>query len=655
MDLSLYYQNNEPSKALEISVKAIHYAEKTGNKKKLARIYNNRGIYYSILGDFKNSLAAFQKANSISNEINDKPGISQSLNNIGIYYFNQGEFLKALKYYTESAKMDEAIGDEDGMLNSYNNIGIIYKELGRYKDAEYYYSKALKLADRKKNPAELSMIYSNLGLLEWQKKNLTKASEYFLMCLTLDKQINDSLGIAKDYGNIGIIYYEEQNYDEALKYHLKAIPIYEKVGDQSGITLFTTNLGSIYEKMNQLDKAEIYSLKGAELAKQNGLKDYLRISYTALSDIYKKRGDYKKALEYKVYAVEVKDSLLNEETSRQVSELQAKYETEKKEKEIELLNKQKILQQTELDKKSAEAKSQNTQRNALIGGIAFVLLLAGVSFKSFRDKKRDNALLEIKNHIIEEKNKDITDSINYARQIQHAILPFEERINRVLNDYFILFKPKDIVSGDFYWFLEKENYIYMAVVDCTGHGVPGAFMSMIGSSVLGHVVSDKNILQPDLILNEVHKDIRKSLKQQETNNRDGMDIALIAYDKKNNTLEFAGAMLPLYIIQNGELKIVKGDKLPIGGIQTEEDRIFTKHSFDITENTTVYLSSDGYADQFGGEKGKKFMGTRFRELLLTNYTKPLNTQKETLNQAFESWKAAHEQVDDVTVIGIKFS
>jgi serine phosphatase RsbU (regulator of sigma subunit) len=551
--------------------------------------------------------------------------------------------------------MDEAIGDEDGMLNSYNNIGIIYKELGRHKDAEYYYSKALKLADRKKDPAELSMIYSNLGLLEWQKKNLSKASEYFLMCLTLDKQINDSLGMAKDYGNIGIIYYEEQNYHEALKYHLKAIPIYEKVGDQSGITLFTTNLGSIYEKMNQLDKAEIYSLKGAELAKQNGLKDYLRISYTALSDIYKKRGDYKKALEYKVYAVEVKDSLLNEETSRQVSELQAKYETEKKEKEIELLNKQKILQQTELDKKSAEAKSQNMQRNALIGGIAFVLLLAGVSFKSFRDKKRDNALLEIKNHIIEEKNKDITDSINYARQIQHAILPFEDRINRVLNDYFILFKPKDIVSGDFYWFLEKENCIYMAVVDCTGHGVPGAFMSMIGSSVLGHVVSDKNILQPDLILNEVHKDIRKSLKQQETNNRDGMDIALIAYDKKNNKLEFAGAMLPLYIIQNGELKIVKGDKLPIGGIQTEENRVFTKHTFDITEKTSVYLSSDGYADQFGGEKGKKFMGTRFRELLMTNHTKPLNVQKEALDLAFESWRAAHEQVDDVTVIGIKFS
>ncbi|TAE75577.1 MAG: hypothetical protein EAZ85_01940 [Bacteroidetes bacterium] len=255
-----------------------------------------------------------------------------------------------------------------------------------------------------------------------------------------------------------------------------------------------------------------------------------------------------------------------------------------------------------------------------------------------------------------EKEKHILQSINYAQRIQEAMLPFLERIEQSLDkeNFFILYKPRNIVSGDFYFFEQIGHKIVIIAADCTGHGVPGALMSMIGINILEEIIISLKITQPDIILNQLHKKIQYALKQQETQNKDGMDIAVCVIDKTKKTIEYAGANNSIYVIQEGVLQDHKADKFAIGGHQTEIERIFTKHSIDISKPTMLYLFSDGYQDQFGGIENRKFMKKRFRELLSSIYTKPLDLQKIILDDTLKDWQMnTYEQTDDILVMGIK--
>lgn len=270
--------------------------------------------------------------------------------------------------------------------------------------------------------------------------------------------------------------------------------------------------------------------------------------------------------------------------------------------------------------------------------------------------KKEKEKVEEQHAIIAEKNKDITDSILYAQKIQASILPSEREISTVFNEYFILYKPRDIVSGDFYWFTKYNNKAYIAAVDCTGHGVPGAFMSMIGFSQLNQIVSEAHIQMPSEILNILNIGVKHALKQSggegEQTSKDGMELALICYDKEKNIIEYSGANRPLYLFRNNELQEIKADKIPIGGSDIEGT--FTNHEIQIQKGDTLYIFSDGYPDQFGGENGKKFMTKRFKEKLSEILSFPMQEQKEKLNQVFEDWRGRLEQVDDVMVIGIRF-
>lgn len=253
------------------------------------------------------------------------------------------------------------------------------------------------------------------------------------------------------------------------------------------------------------------------------------------------------------------------------------------------------------------------------------------------------------------KNQEVISSINYAQRIQNAMLPQPEEIKTILPHSFVLFKPKDIVSGDFYWLIKKENKIIVAVVDCTGHGVPGAFMSMIGNDLLNEIVGFRGITKPDLILNALHRGVRQVLRQEETQNNDGMDMSICVIDTQSGILEYAGAKSPLVYIQQGHLSFIRGDKLPIGGSQGPSTREYTKRILQIQEGDVLYLFSDGFADQFGGPNQKKFMIKHFRELLHSIHEKPIHQQKEILNKVLEDWKGKEKQVDDILVLGIKFT
>jgi serine phosphatase RsbU (regulator of sigma subunit) len=264
--------------------------------------------------------------------------------------------------------------------------------------------------------------------------------------------------------------------------------------------------------------------------------------------------------------------------------------------------------------------------------------------------------IEAQNEDIRRTNDKMTASINYARRIQQAMLPDRTAIQAVLPDSFILFRPRDIVSGDFYWFLEKDGKIFIAAVDCTGHGVPGAFMSMIGNDFLNEIVSLLDIEAPDLILNELHKHVRKALKQAETDNRDGMDVALCVIDPQRRVLEYAGAKNPLIYIRHDQPQIVhhiKGDKVPIGGMQKEDDRCFTKHVIPIESTTSFYIFTDGLQDQFGGNQGMKYTINRIKKFFAEHCQLPMEQQRRELRSEMMDWMQNERQIDDILVIGFK--
>ncbi|MES2761736.1 MAG: GAF domain-containing protein [Bacteroidota bacterium] len=256
--------------------------------------------------------------------------------------------------------------------------------------------------------------------------------------------------------------------------------------------------------------------------------------------------------------------------------------------------------------------------------------------------------------IIEETNKHITDSIKYAKRIQEAFLPTENMVNALLKNAFVLYKPKDIVSGDFYWTEKKGNKILFAVVDCTGHGVPGAFMSIIGFNALNQIVNEYNYTKPSEILTQLNKSISTTLSQkvEDSKIRDGMDVALCSLDLENLTLEFAGAFSPLFILRDGEVLKTKGDKHPIGNFVGAEDYEFTNHTIQLMPQDRIYIFSDGFVDQFGGEGGKKLKYNAFRNLLTDHHLKSMHEQKDAINAFFETWRAGYEQIDDVCMIGV---
>ncbi len=302
-------------------------------------------------------------------------------------------------------------------------------------------------------------------------------------------------------------------------------------------------------------------------------------------------------------------------------------------------------------------------KTKLFYGLCAFLIIGGFwAFLKYRTSAitRENKILEEKveerTHELAQKNKDITSSIQYAKRIQLAILPPLEQIYKYFPDSFILYKPKDIVSGDFYWFGVKDGKKIIAAVDCTGHGVPGAFMSMIGHNLLNQIISENGTTHPDQILNALHRGVQAALKQGSNvvDTSDGMDVAICCVDSENTTLEYAGAYRPLFVVNKDKFNKIDADKNPIGGSQLDADRLFKSHTIKLQKGDTVYMASDGYADQFGGEKGKKFMVKRFNELLLAMQSESMHDQQKTLDSTFENWRGAHQQIDDILVIGIRF-
>jgi len=389
---------------------------------------------------------------------------------------------------------------------------------------------------------------------------------------------------------------------------------------------------------------------------------------------YNKLKQFDNAMKYALIFIETKKHMFNEEKIKAITEMEKKYQAEKKQLEIEKMEKQKLLDNQIIKLQNEENKKQRIIILSTIIGLCLVVFSLIILIRMFSIKKKANKLLNDKNEeisaqrdeiaaqrdlaaqqrdLITEQKQDITESIQYAYRIQSAAIPPVEILQDILTDYFIFYKPRDIVSGDFYWISEQDHKLIIIAADCTGHGVPGAFMSMLGIAFLNEIVNKENITKPSEILSKLRQNIIKALQQsgKDGEQRDGMDVAAITIDLRKNILEFAGANNPLYLIRNEELIEKKGSKMPVSIHRNMSD--YENHIIKVDKKDTIYIFSDGYPDQFGGPNGKKFKYKPFKELLVSIQNQPMKIQNQLLEENFESWKGNLEQIDDVLVIGVK--
>jgi serine phosphatase RsbU (regulator of sigma subunit) len=402
------------------------------------------------------------------------------------------------------------------------------------------------------------------------------------------------LGIASTYEEMGELAKAYEYYGEGMRDSDKRCALQCELG-----------IGRIYCLQGETLKAEEVLTNALLIAKDLSANGLIADIYLALSTLYETLNNPGKAFEtYKLYQ-KAKEEVLNEEAKNRLKNIEISYAIEKSEREKEIFR------------------------------------LRNVELKAAYD-------------IIDEKNKEITSSINYARYIQEAILPQPQEVTWLASRMFILYIPKDIVSGDFYWFTEKDGKTIVVAADCTGHGVPGALMSMLGISLLEEIVNKRGIVNADEILNNLRVEVIRSLKQEgvDSKSKDGMDISLVVIDNAKSVAQFAGAYNSLYLVRNGELMEYKADKMPIA-IHHKMDSLFTNHSFELKTNDMLYICSDGFQDQFGGSEGKKFMTKNLKSLFSEVSLLPIESQKEELLKQYQSWKGDYEQVDDVVVVGIK--
>lgn len=645
LELTDYYRTNDTSKALVYANRALNLSKDLNFTKGIAQSYFQFGKMTEDKAKYGQSIIYLNRAMKSYKEVNDLNAIAQCYNKIGDVYWWLADYQHAQENYIESLKINEKLGNKTGMATSYRNIGWVYYRQNNFYQALDFFNKALKLFEEKGNKSEyLVMMYSDLGAVHGSLKNYKSSLDFFLKCLELGSNSKKST-LAIIYDNLAIAYSNLKQTEIAKEYARKAEKIFTDMNQEMRMVETYNTFANIYYEEGKYDSALFYANKSLIIARENKFTLETKNTWFLLQKIYSAQGKYKEAFDaFKNYS-ELRDSIFSENNTRRVSELQFLYESGKKEQQIELQNLQ-------IEKQASDIKRQRILLFSSITITFIFLLMSFLIWREYRAKKKANQELAMQKAIVDQKNKDITDSINYAQRIQEAVLPDREIKSKIFPSAFVYFRPRDIVSGDFYWFAEKNGRKFIAAVDCTGHGVPGAFMSIIGNHLLNEIILGKSILQPAEILNHLHEGVISALKQNEHKKQpDGMDIALLSFN--GSETEYAGANRPLYIISDNSLQEIKPDKFPIGGKDAYQDKKFTNHRLKINKGSMMYISSDGYADQFGGETGKKFMTKNFKNLLLSIAEKSPPEQEKILNNTFEQWKGSREQVDDVLVIGIR--
>lgn len=635
--------------AIHYSTQLIEQSQKVNNQKWYAQGLNDLGITYFSAGDNDKALSNFEKSLEIRRKLGSKKDIASSLSKIAVIKTEKAQYGDALKIQLEVLKLYEELDIKPYISHTCNNIGALYSNINNFELSNKYLKRAYQIEKEIGNNSGLAVTLASMGSNFSDLQQFDSAIIYINDAKTIFKEIGEYRSYAIACSNLGFLYRRQKNNAKGKENYYEAVSVAKEIGDSAGIVLYESNLANILIDEGNFTEAEKILLNSLSVSKRLGQDETVLKVYSSLTGLYIQMKDPIKADWFFDRYRNLKDSVFSAETSKLYSEEQTKFDVAKKDLEL-------LAQSKELEKDKA-------QLNLMIAAILFLVLIAGIATWAFVQKRKSNKQVEQKNKLLEhanieishqkeelsEKQKEILDSINYAQRIQNALLANEEFLLNNSIPHFILFKPKDIVSGDFTWATKTETHLYLACCDSTGHGVPGAFMSLLSMGFLSEAIKERDITEPGKIFDYVRSRLIETIGKGDQ--KDGFDGILLCINFTTNKITYAGANNNPLLIQNNELIHLPTNKMPVGkGIKTEA---FDTFEINCNKGDSIYLFTDGYPDQFGGPKGKKFKYKQFEDLLLENHTFSLSTQKEKLNAAFEDWRGNLEQVDDVCVVGIK--
>lgn len=604
--------------------------------------------------NIENAISLVLKAEKISKTTDYKRHLIFS--RLSLLYINVAEFKLATDYTFLLLKETKRLkGSEkfDLQGTAYERLASIYQISNDLQLAVKYQTEAINSYKKIKGDNYYIIAYINLAKYLCDQNKIESSLYYYHFVeenLESEKLMEYSPYV---YNGIAACYQAQKKFEKAILYFEKskqAVLRYTPE-DLSSLAVAYNNIGNLQNDSKQHLSAVINLSEALELFKNIGDKRSMMDVYYNLSMAYRSVEQYKQSNDYMTEYVELKDSIFDAETKQTIHDISikyaTKYESEKKEQQNKLLSKE-------------NEKKQLSIYFALAGlGLVFLILL--IIFRNSKQKTKinkqledKNKIIEEKNHLVEEQNKDITDSIRYAERIQGAILPPKSKWNQILPNSFVFYRPKDILSGDFYWIAETDSHIYVAAADCTGHGVPGALISIVNFNLLNRAVLEKGLRETGEILDATNLWLTESLHQSVHSSqiKDGMDVGIIALERSKRKVQFTGANNPMYHFHKNGLTEYKGDKFPVGAFEGEVLPHFTTNEIDLEEGDMLYLFSDGFADQFGGPAGKKFKYKQLKECLAAIKHLPMREQRKELMHVFDDWKGSLEQVDDVLIIGV---
>jgi len=611
-----------------------------------------------------------QEAIDLSLKFNDFENLAKAYSFVGVAYRVMGKYSQSIDYYFLGLDIatEHGITEQEGY--AYLNLANLYIYQEYCNNALDNLKKAEEIALKIDSKSMLSYVYLYVGRTLVLKNEPSRALEFFQKALNIRIETNSIPEQAVCYKYIGDVYLSMNDQQAALMNYDKSLSVIDRDADRSLYADLLEKKSTISFQQKDLNRAKALAKQSLNIAHEIGASFTARNATQTLANIALSRGEYQMASEYLNRIIDFNSHLFSQQLSEKIFLLEYQLEKQQKEAKIEMLNKDNIIKELKLEK----AKSYNFTYLFII---ILLLALFITSLFLLKVRRKRNDLLEAQNQEIasqrqkiEQKNNHlqnaytviegyiskITDSIQYAKKIQEAVLPNFDSLKSYFTDCYCYYLPKDFVSGDFYWITTKGDTLYVAVADCTGHGVPGAFMSIIGMDLLSQAVNQQNINEPAKILDYLNIEIRKKLRkeaQDELILKDSMDIAIISYQKSDNKIQYSGALVPLTIVRNGKLLEHKPQFTSIGVSPELFKRSFKQQTIDIQPGDWIYLYSDGYMDQFGGENKRKYMRSQFFSTLLDISQYGGERQKDELKKKFMDWKGNNEQIDDVLVLGIK--